>query len=158
MATTDGATDKEEGKPSVRNLRSMWQQRADQSNREKIDQPPPSPSSKASAAINAQSHASFDPFTPYGISFTSDQNKALVVCFILPAALFAEWHPLVSYLFSSTHPQPSQPTLSPPPWPSTAEKGRLWRAGRQGGCPSIPRRCPAVNRRHRRPWVRPQIL
>jgi hypothetical protein len=148
MATTDGAIDKEEGKPSVRNLRSMWQQRADQSTREKVDQPPPSPSSKASAAINAQNQGSFDPFTPYGISFTSDQNKALVVGFTLPAARFTGRHPPLSYLFSYTRAWPPPLTLTPPPWPSTAEKGRLWRAGRQGGRPSIPRRCPAVNRRH----------
>jgi S1-C subfamily serine protease len=133
MATTDGATDKEEGKPSVRNLRSMWQQRADQSTREKIDQPPPSPSSKASAAINAQSHASFDPFTPYGISFTSDQNKALVVGFILPAARFTGRHPPLSYLFYYTrawHP-PLTLTLfrGPPQLRKVAYGGPADRAG-----------------------------
>ena len=67
-----------DGGSSVKSLRNIWQQRADQTVKEKDkeQQPPPSPSSKASAALN---NSTFDPFSVYGITFTTDQGRNHVV-------------------------------------------------------------------------------
>lgn len=70
---------------SFNSVRSIWQQRANQTAKEKESQPPPSPSSKASAALGGV--PSVDPFSGYGISFSPDNNHALVVSSSISASV-----------------------------------------------------------------------
>jgi hypothetical protein len=80
------------GGANFKSVRSIWQERANQTAREKEksdSQPPPSPSSKASAALGGG--PVFDPFAGYGIAFMPDNTQALVVS-LLPETIPGVWH------------------------------------------------------------------
>jgi hypothetical protein len=74
---------------NFKSVRSIWQERANQTAREKEktdSQPPPSPSSKASAALGGG--PVFDPFAGYGIAFMPDNGQALVVSVLARTSIF----------------------------------------------------------------------